>query len=564
MALTKDGNGLIENATWDNWLGKWFVPLCIAGVIVNITGMFVTILDSDGTLYAMVAKTIVERNDFVNLMVFGKDWLDKPHFPFWLIAISYKIFGINTFAYKLPALLCWLLGAYYTYKFAFKAYNRSIARLATLLYISAAHLVISNNDVRAEPYLTGFVIASVYYFYTASLKKKFSFDIVLGSLFAAFAVMTKGPFVLITIGAGFVIHWLIKKDFKSIFSYKWLIALLLTGIFSLPEVYTLYLQFDLHPEKEVFGTTGVSGVRFFFWDSQFGRFFNNGPIKGKGDPFFYIHTMLWAFLPWSLIFYISLWWKLFKSKITYPKQEYIAVGGGITMLVIFSLSKFQLPHYLNILFPFFCLVTAQYLYQLTSTIQIRVIKILQYIIIVALLVLPLLLIFFFQPNHNQWTIYHMIAVIIATLIIFKKSDLTSMIGKSYIAAIGALGFLNLFFYPSLIEYQSGSNAAIFSNKNNTDITQAAVYGTFSHSFTFYTNKKMVWGDLNELKDYAKKPLLIYTTAEGLNEIKNNGFEIIDQHSFLYYHASKLTGKFINAETRPGVVAIHYLVTVVAK
>ncbi|MCC6287832.1 MAG: glycosyltransferase family 39 protein [Chitinophagaceae bacterium] len=550
---------------WQAWLAKWFTPLCIAGIIINATGFFVTILDSDGTLYAMVAKTIVKRNDFVNLMVFGKDWLDKPHFPFWLIAISYKIFGINTFAYKLPAFLCWLMGAYYTYKFAFKAYNKSVAQLSVLLYLSAAHLVISNNDVRAEPYLTGFIIGSVYHFYIASLHKKFSLHIVWGALLAAFAVMTKGPFVLITIGAGFIIHWIIQRDFNQLFNYKWIVAFILIAVFSLPEVYTLYVQFDLHPEKEVFGTTGVSGVRFFFWDSQFGRFLNNGPIKGKGDLFFYLHTMLWAFLPWSLVFYMALGWKIFKSGKFYHKQEYITIGSGLTMLLIFSLSKFQLPHYLNILFPFFCIITAQYLYQLQKPAWIRVMTIVQYIIIVALLLLPILLIYFYHTHHSMLAVMYMLVVIVATFLVFKKNDLFSTIGKSFLAALGAYGFLNIFFYTSLIDYQSGSNAAKFSNTlTGNSVKHAAVYGTFSHSFTFYTKKDVVYGNLTQLKVYAKQPLLIYTTQEGLEEIRSNGFEIMDTHTFPYYHASKLTGKFINYKTRPSVVDTHYLITVVAR
>ena len=553
------------NTGWETWLAKWFTPLCITGIIINATGFFVTILDSDGTLYAMVAKTIVKRNDFVNLMVFGKDWLDKPHFPFWIIAISYKIFGINTFAYKLPAFLCWLMGAYYTYKFAFKAYDKPIAKLSVLLYLSAAHLVISNNDVRAEPYLTGFIIGSVYYFYIASLKNKYSIEILWGSVLAAFAVMTKGPFVLITIGAGFVIHWVIKKDFRTLFNFKWILAFILIVLFSLPEVYTLYRQFDLHPEKEVFGTTGVSGVRFFFWDSQFGRFFNNGPIKGSGDPFFYLHTMLWALLPWSLIFYIALAWKMFKSGKLFPQQEYIAVGGGVMMLLIFSLSKFQLPHYLNILFPFFCIITAQYLCQLQKPGWIRAIRVFQYIIIIALLVLPGLLIYFFHPNYIWLSAVYMLVVTVIIFLLFKKNNLYDIIGKSYLASLGAYGFLNIFFYPTLINYQGGSNAALFSNASTgKSVTRAAVYGTFSHSFTFYTKKEVVYGNIAQLKAYAKQPLLIFTTKEGLDEIRNNGFEIMDTHEFPFYHASKLTGKFLNYKTRPSVVETRYLVTVTAK
>src|SRR5882757_740053 len=95
---------------WKDWLNKHFRWLLLLGILTNITGLFVTILEPDGALYATIAKTIAQTGDFINLKVGGKDWLDKPHFPFWMAALSFKIFGINGFAYKLPALLFWAIG----------------------------------------------------------------------------------------------------------------------------------------------------------------------------------------------------------------------------------------------------------------------------------------------------------------------------------------------------------------------------------------------------------------------------------------------------------------------
>src|SRR5215475_14903201 len=103
---------------WDRWLQKNFRWLLLLGISINATALFVAILEPDGALYATIAKTIANTGDFINLKVDGKDWLDKPHFPFWVAAISFKIFGVNSFAYKFPAFLFWGIGAYYTFRFA--------------------------------------------------------------------------------------------------------------------------------------------------------------------------------------------------------------------------------------------------------------------------------------------------------------------------------------------------------------------------------------------------------------------------------------------------------------
>ncbi len=96
-----------HKAEWETWLQKWFVPLLIPAILVNAGGLLIPILEPDGALYATIAKTIARSGNFVDLYVDGRDWLDKPHFPFWMAALSMRVFGINGFAYKFPALLFW-------------------------------------------------------------------------------------------------------------------------------------------------------------------------------------------------------------------------------------------------------------------------------------------------------------------------------------------------------------------------------------------------------------------------------------------------------------------------
>ncbi|MCK7554236.1 glycosyltransferase family 39 protein [Chitinophaga sedimenti] len=138
----------------------WFIAAVIASLI---PGLFTPLMEPDAALYAGISKQMVLRNDWLNLFADGRDWLDKPHLPFWLGAASFKLFGINAFAWKLPAFLCWVAGARYTYLFARHFYNDMAARVAALIYLCALHAIISSNDVRAEPYLTLFLIGASYY-----------------------------------------------------------------------------------------------------------------------------------------------------------------------------------------------------------------------------------------------------------------------------------------------------------------------------------------------------------------------------------------------------------------
>src|SRR5215217_1651687 len=137
---------------------KVFLSLLLLEVFVNFSGITVPFFSNDPALYAAISKTMFQRNDFIDLYVYGVDWLDKPHFQFWMTALSFKIFGVSEWAYRLPALLFILLGAFYSYLLAKKLYNLRVAQISVLVLLAAQHVLMSNTDVRAEPFLLALIV----------------------------------------------------------------------------------------------------------------------------------------------------------------------------------------------------------------------------------------------------------------------------------------------------------------------------------------------------------------------------------------------------------------------
>src|SRR5690606_39682498 len=122
----------------------------------NLSGLFIPILEPDGATYAAIAKNMVLNDNYWELYSMQRDWLDKPHFPFWITALSFKLFGFENWAYKLPGILFIFLGAYYTYRFAEERYNSvSIGLWSAIILLTAQHILMANNDVRADPDNTG-------------------------------------------------------------------------------------------------------------------------------------------------------------------------------------------------------------------------------------------------------------------------------------------------------------------------------------------------------------------------------------------------------------------------
>ncbi|MGZ3921623.1 MAG: ArnT family glycosyltransferase, partial [Bacteroidia bacterium] len=315
----------------------FYILLFALALLVNFAGINTNFFTDDPGLYASISKNLLYKKEFLELFTYNQDWLDKPHFPFWMVMLSFKIFGVTVWAYRLPALIFFLLSLRYTYLFTKKYYGENIGWIAILILATSQHLIISNTDVRAEPYLMALVMGSIYHI--SRLEERFTFvDLLFTALLTACAIMTKGIFVIVAIYGALLGQLIFQKKYKGIFQLKWVALAILTLIFTLPEFYALYTQFDIHPEKTVFNRHNVSGIKWFLWDSQFGRFVNNAAIQQKtsGNVFFYMHTLLWAFAPWCLLFYYAVYKNIKEIWAQRKLAEYYAISGAMLLLTLFS------------------------------------------------------------------------------------------------------------------------------------------------------------------------------------------------------------------------------------
>jgi 4-amino-4-deoxy-L-arabinose transferase-like glycosyltransferase len=341
----------------------WALLLIVVTIALTALALVFPTVYSDAAVYALISKNMALSGDWVSLTFMDRDWLDKPHFPFWITALSFRLFGLNAPAYLLPGLLFHLLGAWFTYRLATHFYNRATGLTAALISLTMIRLLWSTVDLRAEAYLAAEITGALY-FWVLYDEKSQPKHLLGGAALTAMALMTKGLFVLGAIGGGLLWDMLRRRDWRRLVSTKWLLALALSFVFALPELIALYLQFDRHPEKVVFGHAGVSGIRFFLWDSQFGRLFNSGPITSNSHHHFYfVHTFLWAALPWTLLFIAAV--ALFvRRRRQLPESEvrpFVVLSMSFFIpLFFFSLSGFQLDHYLDIVLPFAAILSARF------------------------------------------------------------------------------------------------------------------------------------------------------------------------------------------------------------
>jgi len=541
-------------------------------IVITSLGLFSPILASnDANFYAVVAKHIFFSHDFINLTFNQQDWLDKPHLPFWLTAISYYLFGVNVFAYILPGFLFYLLGGYYLYLLARHLFaSKEIGLLTSLIYFTTLHLMLSSIDVRQEAYLLGEIIPAVYYWllYDESelIERKY---LVMGAIFTAAAIMTKGIFVLLIIFSGLIGVWLFTAQLTKLFTRKWLYAFLLVLVFILPELIALYIQFDAHPQKIVFGEQHVSGLRWFFIDSQWGRFTNSGPINtGKassfGHYFYYMHTLLWAFLPWSLVLIFALInviksVRLSKEVPENPRHKTMRISyiyllaTIIPTFILFSLTSFQLDHYTNIIMPFLACLCAEYLFNSITKLSKHVLFFMQvalaYILCALVVILAVITL-----SGNVFMLVITASVLVVTLFVLLSNNYpaTKILVFSVLAIMLVFIFTQGVNSSAYARYDVGYN--ITQQLKNTDSSVPLVdYQVNSLSLEFLSpHKYQRVADVASLVALAKPYYLVInannwaTVCSGQNKYCASGqvinsFKFVAQDKFIptLFNSNKL-------------------------
>ncbi len=517
--------------------------------LVYIAGLFVPLMDNDSAHHANIALRMHLAGDYVNLVDYGKDYLDKPHLHFWLCAFSYKIFGVTTFAYKLPSLLFTILGTYSTYRLGKALYSTETGRLAALIVASAFAYILANNDVRMDAILTA-CIAFASWQLVAFIQHKKILNVAGAALGLALGFCTKGHIAVFVPAVGAMFYILYRKEWNLFLDLKWLLLLVLFGLFISPVVYCYYLQYNLHPEKIVRGKDHINGVKFILFGQSVERFRGDSfGSDSKHDYFFFLHSFLWAFAPWSILAYIAIAGRI--KTFLQRKEEWLTTGIFIIILLVVSFSGFKLPHYLNIVFPATAVLVAAFLFSKKDDPKwIKALFIIQLSISLLMLALLAFITFWAFPVKKLWIIIAVI-LLLAVFLYFLKSVLLTRLqkatGLSVAAMILSFFLLNTNFYPQLLKYQGGNELA-FAIKG--EVNPHDVYfwkETYSSSFSFYTHT-LRQPFIDSLYQPGQKTWLLFDIRSE-EEIKQAGYELGGRFAAIDYEITKLDIKFVNPARR---------------
>lgn len=543
------------------------IPIWIF-IIISIfyfSSVSIDLMDIDATQYAEISREMAQSGDYLHIYDRGINYLDKPPFLFWISSLGINIFGANNIGYRFFAIILAVVAIYATYRFASLWYDKLTAQIAALVLATSQAMFLMVNDVRCDLPLMCWVITSVWLLQEWLISKRWLY-LLACSLAVALGLMSKGPIALIVPVIAFSVHWALKRDWKSFIKWQYLILFLLIGVALIPMCIGLYQQFDLYPNKFVDGKFDVSGLKFFFWTQSFGRITGDNVWNNNATILFQFQNMLWSFLPWIFILIPALAFnvfQLFKQKIRLlPNQEWISTGGLILTYFAVGLSKYQLPHYIFVAYPFAAIVSASFItFCYNNASYTRVCDVFEKILIIVgfLLFIAVFLILnvVFTASWLWYVIYIFCLAFYLYIIRKKLSFKVVWVGATCMFLINI--FMTHFFYKNLLKYQVGCVVGKYIKEHQISNRNIIAYRMTDplNSLHYYAGKVI---RVQREKGYVPSQSgdYILTQSEGIEDLKNRGFELDIILKGSLYKVSELTLKFLNPTTRDNVTMPYFL------
>lgn len=286
--------------------------------------------------YAEIAREMLASHDWIVPHLNGFIYFEKPPLTYWLTALSFKFFGLNEWAARLPSAGLSSLGVGFSYVMAKHLFSRRAGLLSafilstSLLYMLCAHLLITDTIFNV------FLSLSLGCFLMGEKSAKKSLYLA-SYAFAALAILSKGligiVFPLLIIG----LWTLLRRDFGVLKRMH-----LFWGALILLAIAT---PWHLLAQERV-----PTFLHEYFYVQHFLRY--TTPIMGREMAWYwYLLIVLGACAPWILGLWPIVKITLKNSLHAQPISQFLLVWTGVIVGFFAFSHSILLPYLLPIVMP---------------------------------------------------------------------------------------------------------------------------------------------------------------------------------------------------------------------
>ena len=329
-----------------------FVGALIAALI-TLPGLGVgTLWDNSETAYGEVAREILLTHDWIVMHLNGQPWYIQPPLYFWIGALFAKVFGVTSFALRLPAAIATILmGAMTGYAVARQAGTR-VGIYASAILSSCLMQAIIGRLAIMDALLDVAVSLSVFFWFR-SLEAGRDRYFVYGWIAAGFGFLAKGlvaPVVALMVIVPYAL-WNARHEEQRLPSWRgWLGGLVAFVVVVAPWMLAIYAFAGAHAFDRMI-------VHY-----TIGRY--TGVIENQSGPiWYYLPVLVLGFFPWIAFFPVGFAYGVAALRTTGTPPNLarlwrLAFTWIVVPLIFFSFAQTKLPNYVALELPALALVVA--------------------------------------------------------------------------------------------------------------------------------------------------------------------------------------------------------------
>ncbi len=331
-----------------------FVGILIAALI-TLPGLGAgTLWDNSETAYGEVAREILLTHDWVVMHLNGAAWFVQPPLYFWIAAASALLFGVTSFAFRLPAAVATILmGGMTGYAVARQAGTRIGVYASAILSSCLMQAVIGRLAIMDA--LLDLAVALAIFWWFRALEAGRDRYFVYGWVAAALGFLAKGPVAVVIALIVIVPYawWNTRAERTRLPSWRaWLLGCGAAALIVAPWIVAIAIH------------SGVPAVMELIGHYTVGRY--TGVIENQSGPlWYYVPVLILGFFPWIAFLPMSIVYGIRQLRSATTDRSIarlwrLAFTWAIVPLVFFSFAKTKLPNYVALEFPALALMVALY------------------------------------------------------------------------------------------------------------------------------------------------------------------------------------------------------------
>jgi 4-amino-4-deoxy-L-arabinose transferase-like glycosyltransferase len=317
-----------------------------------------TLWDNSETAYGEVAREILLTHDWVVMHLNLTPWFVQPPLYFWIAAAFAKIFGVGSFALRLPSALATVaMGAAIGYATTTLAGSRVGMYGAVVLSTSLMQAVIGRMAIM-DALLDLAVAIGILALFRAFTGGRPVLSVLGASIAIAFGILAKGPVAFVVV-ALVIVPWFLWERYAGA-------RLTYPPVWSWFAALALLLAIDTPWFALLVSRAGPPAFDMLIGHYTFGRYV--GTIENQSGPiWYYIPVVILGFFPWIAYLpgAIAVSWRHARTPNGLSVHvARLALVWSIVPFVFFSLASTKLPNYVALELPALAILVALWFDQL--------------------------------------------------------------------------------------------------------------------------------------------------------------------------------------------------------